>query len=511
MPKNNKKKPSHNLITRAQERKLIRLVDATRTNQAEAHIEVVHNNGFLVLGIGEPTEKDRYKWSQWGYKKEDLNNNILQNILGYEYNTYLTINSFKSPIKTLSNLYSLNALWSDIDYYKVIKYADKTYLEMIEIISKNKLIKKAPPSFWVYSGQGIYPLWLIKDAHAGACLPLWNRIMREIQEALKPYGADPGAVEAAHFLRLPGSNNTKSGNIAKIIKDDIVFNPKRYTLKELSELILDVLPYSKSEWQEIKKKKRKTKKEKKSCKVTSIFNIHSLNFARMQDMQTLIELRKGDCIGTRERMLFLYRYWANCYHKCDETALSEILRLNDMFKEPLSESEVVNATKNAAEAASLWEKQLNEYLSLDEKPSVKKFFYDNKSGAYIYSNKKLILDLKIEQEEMKSLRTIFNNTEKLRRKNEKRKADRRNENGLNSREQAKVDKILAIGELIEKGLKNKDIVNRLNLTKGTVSKYSKEYLNNKEYYLLFKTDYVNNDKTVEFARVTDNELNLLIV
>ncbi|MGU9204146.1 hypothetical protein ACV3YL_13600, partial [Clostridium perfringens] len=431
--------------------------------------------------------------------------------LGYEYNTYLTINSFKSPIKTLSNLYSLNALWSDIDYYKVIKYADKTYLEMIAIISKNKLIKKAPPSFWVYSGQGIYPLWLIDDAHAGACLPLWNRIMREIQEALEPYGADPGAVEAAHFLRLPGSNNTKSGNIAKIIKDDIVFNPKRYTLKELSELILKTLPYSKDEWQEIKKKKKKTKKEKNTCRITSLYNIHSLNYARMQDIQNLIELRKGDCKGTREKMLFLYRYWANCYHKCDETALSEILRLNSLFKEPLSESEVVNATKNAAEAASLWEKKLNEYLALDEKPSVKKFFYDDKSGAYVFSNKKLILDLKIEQEEMKSLRTIFNREEKMRRKNENRRLARLNENGLKPRQQNKVDNVLAVGELLDKGFRNKEITEMLSLTKGTVSKYAKEYLTNKDYYNSFKEKINKNSEDIEFTRITDTELNLLIV
>ncbi|MGU9204154.1 hypothetical protein ACV3YL_13640, partial [Clostridium perfringens] len=80
MPKVKKEKPSHNLVARAEKRKLIKLVDATRINQAEAHIEVIHNNGFLVLGIGEPSEGNRYKWSQWGYKKEDLNNVILQNV-----------------------------------------------------------------------------------------------------------------------------------------------------------------------------------------------------------------------------------------------------------------------------------------------------------------------------------------------------------------------------------------------------------------------------------------------
>ena len=101
MPKKKIKneKHSHNLLVRAEERKLIKLVSATRINQAENHIELIHKNGFLVLAIGEPTEdSNRYKWSQWGYKKNELNNIILQNTLGYEFNTYLTINSFKSPL-----------------------------------------------------------------------------------------------------------------------------------------------------------------------------------------------------------------------------------------------------------------------------------------------------------------------------------------------------------------------------------------------------------------------------
>ena len=141
---------------------------------------------------------------------------------------------------------------------------------------------------------------------------------------------------------------------------------------------------------------------------------------------------------------------------------------------------------------------------------MKKFFYDNKSGVYVYSNKTLIEELGIEQEEMKDLRTIFNREEKLRRKNEKRKKDRRNENGLNSREQAKCNNIIAVGTLSEKGFKNKDIVIELGLTKGTVSKYLKEYLSNKEYYYsLIKVEEIEVNTMLD--RVTDTELKLLVI
>lgn len=510
---NKSRKIKHNLIKRAEERKPIKAINSLRIDDAELEIELVHKNGFIVLALGEPIAKGdkRYNWHQWSYNKDKINNILLSNILGYNHNTYLSLNSFKSPRKTIANLYSLNALWSDIDYYKIDKYKNKSYDQMINIISKNKIIKKIPPSLWIYSGNGIYPIWLIENAFALGCLPLWNKLMNVIHEELEKYGADAASVEASHVLRLAGSNNTKTNKKAKIIKDIFNFNPKRYTLAELSDTILYKLKYSKDEWEKLKKKEKKNKQEKELCKITSIFNIHTLNHARMRDIEKLIELRDGNCEGTRERMVFLYRYWANCFHKNDETALEEALEINNMFTEPLSEAEVLKATDNAAEAAALWEDKLNEYWKLKNKPSVKKFFYQGKSGVYIYSNKKLIQLLKITQEEMKDLATIINREEKLRRKNEKRRQSRLNENGLNSRQQAKVDKILLVGELIEKGFKNKDVVDKLALTKGTVSKYSKEYFDNREYYLSLKNNKSETDEVIEFARITDDELKLLVM
>lgn len=497
----------HNLLVRADKRERIKLVDANRTSDAETEIELVHKNGFIVLAIGEPTGKDRYNWHQWGYKKEQITNVLLQNILGYNYNTYLSLNSFKSPRKTISNLYSLNALWSDIDYYKVPKYKNKTHDEMITIISKNKLIKKIPPSLWIYSGRGIYPVWLIEDAYAKACLPIWNKLMDAIHQELVRYGADPSATEASHVLRLAGSNNTKTNNKSKLVKDIFNFNPKRYTLTQLSDEILYELKYTKEEWALILKKKKKNKKEKKACVVKSLYNIHSLNYARMQDIEKLIELRDGKCKGTRELMIFLYRYWANCYHKSDETALQEALEINAMFNEPLSETEVIKATKNAADAAELWELKLNEYYALEKKPLVKKFFYEDKSGAYVYSNKKLISLLNVTQEEMRELLTIFNYEEKLRRKNEKRRADRRNENGLTSREQSKMDRIYVILELESKGLNQSKIAKEIGISRQAVSKLVKE-IKAKNITKVVENNVI---EMPEFSRVTDTELKLIIV
>lgn len=67
--------------------------------------------------------------------------------------------------------------------------------------------------------------------------------------------------------------------------------------------------------------------------------------------------------------------------------------------------------------------------------------------------------------------------EKLRERYDKnnirRKLSRRNENMLNEREQAKVNNIKVVQDMVAKGAKNKDIVEATGLTKGTVSKYIK--------------------------------------
>lgn len=62
--------------------------------------------------------------------------------------------------------------------------------------------------------------------------------------------------------------------------------------------------------------------------------------------------------------------------------------------------------------------------------------------------------------------------ERYDKNNTRRKIGRRNENLLNEREQAKVNNMRIVQDMIAKGHKNKEIVEFTGLTKGTVSKYS---------------------------------------
>ena len=72
------------------------------------------------------------------------------------------------------------------------------------------------------------------------------------------------------------------------------------------------------------------------------------------------------------------------------------------------------------------------------------------------------------------MKTIIGLDEKYDRKNEKRRADRRNEEGLTKREEDKIKTIESIKKLYDQGYKQIEIVKALGLSKGRVSQVVKE-------------------------------------
>ena len=110
------------------------------------------------------------------------------------------------------------------------------------------------------------------------------------------------------------------------------------------------------------------------------------------DIIKLCELREYDLKGHRELILFLYRYYL-CYFTEDvEKALYDTLELNSMFKQPLSEKEVIRVTKSAEKV------------------------YKDQTKDYKYQNETLINLLEISDEEQKEMITIIDNEEYKRRK-----------------------------------------------------------------------------------------------
>ena len=92
-------------------------------------------------------------------------------------------------------------------------------------------------------------------------------------------------------------------------------------------------------------------------------------------------------------------------------------------------------------------------------------------GGYWYKNETLIERLNITTEEQRHMKTIIGLDEKYRRNNERRRDERRNENGLTKREQDKQDRIQEIKYLKEEGLSQSKVAKELNIGIATVKRY----------------------------------------
>lgn len=377
----------------------------------------------------------------------------------YTTDLYTSINTFVRPERTLENLRYLNSLYIDIDCYK-LNLKKENVLYFLEQDFYGSVIPE--PTLVIDSGRGLTLYWKINSVPSKA-VTLWKAIQYFLYNALKEFGADINALDPSRIFRVIGSNNTKSYTDVEVIE----YNKHNiYDLKWIKE---NYLP-------KVEKKKNVSKKPFKG-KIVRVFNKYTLELARLKDLEKLAELRSYD-LDTREVFLFLYRYYAEALEG-KERALEMALELNSKLISPLSISEVRSSTKS------------------------------NYIGKYNYSNAKIIEMFNISEEEQTNLITIHSKSLKYEKNNERRKKERRNNKGLTSREQEKLDKLYSIFKGIKKELKTKEIAELLNVTVRLVQKYKKEIAENKDLYTKLENMYI--EEIAEVSEDVKNDIEKLLI
>lgn len=403
----------------------LQLNDEINIDESRKHLTNLHkgSEGYITVASKSPD------YSQWHYKREDLlerTEDIINDI-----NAYVSQNTFYRPQRRIENIKELRAIYIDIDCYnsKYTKEAVKYFLENDLYGSKIPV-----PNYLIDSGRGLYYVILIKPVPSMA-LPLWYAVQRYLYNILKPFGADANALDPTRVLRIVGTLNSKSGTCVEVLDA----HEYEYSLREIQE---EYLP-------EISVKKKSKGRPKK---MVSLFTEYSLYHARVIDIAKVCELRDYDVEGHREIILFLYRYFSACFTEDTEEALNRALELNAMFKNPLPENEVIQDTKSATRA------------------------YENR--LYKYTNTKLIEILDITLDEQQHLITIISGKEKYRRsakeQKAKKKAKRRNENGLTKKQQEMIDIKVKVEELKLEGLSLRMIADRLDISLGKVQRVLKK-------------------------------------
>ena len=385
------------------------------------------------------------KISDKGYKQWHYKHIQLVGLKFDEDNEYITLNTFYKTYRRIECLKELNALFIDLDTYKT----GFTKEQILMNLNENYFGKNIPiPNLIIDSGRGLYLIWLIKKVPSMA-LPLWKAIEEYFYKILKEFGADRQALDATRILRVPGSFNSKTHTEVKII-DNYDY------LYELREIQNEYMP-------ELSEKAPKRRGRPK--KVSFIYRERSLYYTRLQDLIKLCELREYHLKGHREFILFLYRYYLCYFTEDTEKSLNDTIELNNMFKQPLREQEVIRATKSAEKV----------YLS--------------KNKDYKYKNETLINLLQISDDEQREMKTIISKEEYKRRdreyqkKNydsekakEKYKSKLKKKGKITKEEEISLRRV-KIKDLLGKGLKQKGICRQLNISKDTYlrdRKYLKE-------------------------------------
>lgn len=424
-------------------------ISTNRNRQAMQQLRLVHDNddGYITVAV---KDKDN-KWNQYHYKKEELECNIFK-LLGFNIDTYMSINSFYVPKRSSECVRHINSLYVDIDNHGKNKAKIDSVLYFLEEDFFNREVPK--PNLIIKTGRGLALYWILEHLPKQG-LPLWTMIQEELYKKIKgietyieDIEVDPATLDVSRVFRISGSKNTKSNTIAQIYS----YTNYKYRLDEIIEGYLPELEI-------IKEKKKNKKLNNNQKKVVFFYTTYNLHYARLIDIVKLQQLRNGQCSGQRELMCFLYRYYNCLYVKDYDLALENTIQFNNNFSVPLPRNEVIKATKKAQAAYDEW---------LKDEPVVKNGRV-YKRGGYNYSNKKLIDLLKVTPEEQEQLQTIISTDEKYRRNNLKRTP--RNEKGLTPREQQKVDNVQAVQGLREQGYKLREIAETLNLSIDTVKKY----------------------------------------
>src|SRR5262249_23164372 len=113
------------------------------------------------------------------------------------------------------------------------------------------------PSLINHSGRGLHVKWLLDSPLPGQALPRWNAVQTAFNKSLTPFDVDRAARDGSRCLRLVGSVNPRSGQVARTVwADERDGSPARW---DFDTLATEVLPFTRVEWQAKQKQRRERK------------------------------------------------------------------------------------------------------------------------------------------------------------------------------------------------------------------------------------------------------------
>lgn len=144
--------------------------------------------------------------------------------------------------RRIAQLAQLAAAYVDLDYHETSWRAFAPASVADQVLRALDDQRMPPPSCILFTGRGLLCLWL-HDIVPRTALPRWNALQKALGEALRDFGADARALDAARVFRLAGTVNSKSGETVRLIWSDRA-EPTRWDFDTLAD---EILPHTRAE------------------------------------------------------------------------------------------------------------------------------------------------------------------------------------------------------------------------------------------------------------------------
>lgn len=321
--------------------------------------------------------------------------------------TWISQASFVRPNRRAVSMKSIGLIFADLDTYKVEGLAGKTADQLTDLFLLFCIVEGIPtPSLVLFSGRGLQVKWIFEEALGNVDVTSWARVEACLIRSLADFAVDTVCRDVSRVLRLDGTRNTKSGELVRVTYDSQV----KYYFEDLAHTFLKIAP------EPVLKlvTPRKTAPNPNRIIYPAQWETSRLNWARMQDIRKLWELRGGVQEGYREITLFWELNFlclsraigdGQFWHEARSIA-HEISPDGDFFKE--TDLTTIYRKSREMNAGSRIEFQGKTY-----------------SPLYTPKNSTLAEVFGITSDEETYLNTIISKAEVYRRNNERREALRR--------------------------------------------------------------------------------------
>ena len=415
--------------------------------QAQQFVWLLHGTNKAMVQL---TQLDSGKMKYYrSYRGETLPA-VLQDSADYYWleqdDVYIALNVFKGVRRRSEDLVGFNALYTDLDFYKIGISKQDARAEIQRMINAGEIVE---PSMIIDSGRGYQLVWLMQFmANIPAYHKLWRRMQGAIYERFLHLNADNAARSVTQIYRLVGSWSSRTGTL-------ITFEhlADRYTIGELKDALLDdiddIAPAPTPQ-------PRKTVRRKVAYKDSGLSRA-TLYRARKNDMEQLVAIQGGQV--NRRRFIFCYAVTALEVFKGDTSRLEMALEaINDRFIRQLP----MHALHSARASA------VNSYHAKQ----------GNKHFGYNFTNAYIIDNLEISIDEQQYMTTLIGSEEK-RRRDLIAKEKKRREAGMRTAleyKQERLDKTAQQLEVLKVMLaenpkvKRKEIAERLGVSVDRVKK-----------------------------------------